>query len=176
MARKKVASRKKPKPVKIRMREEEPFDGFLVPTGAVLPFYGYGINLRPVGYYYCDGSIISRTKDFELYHLLTSANPALKIDTEQCYLPDLRGEFLRGYDDNRDVDRGRKFGTPQVDEIKSHSHMIWRTTKGPTGNSTYVNWNYMGPDPDKGQTPGLTPFGGNETRPRNIAITFIIKR
>src|SRR3954453_8419441 len=94
-----------------------PSDGKLVPTGTILPFYGSGIKLKPEGYYYCDGSIISQARDPELYSLLTSANPELFIDTERCRLPDFRAELLRGFDDGRGIDRNRRFGSLQDEAL-----------------------------------------------------------
>jgi phage-related tail fiber protein len=37
-------------------------------------------------------------------------------------VPDLRGEFIRGWDDSRGVDSGSAFGSAQADDFKSHTH------------------------------------------------------
>ena len=50
----------------------------------------------------------------------TSFNPS---NSEDVVLPDLRGEFLRGWrDDKTGVDSGKVFGSTQLDEFKSHDH------------------------------------------------------
>jgi len=96
-------------------------------------------------------------------------------------LPDLRGEFIRGWDRDaetetteRGVDPGRNLGTAQVDKIKDHRH-----TNGAGSNASL--------DSDGGDTNGapqsITGFisptqtadGADETRPRNIAMIAIIK-
>jgi phage-related tail fiber protein len=85
-------------------------------------------------------------------------------------VPDLRGEFLRGWDHGRGVDPGREFGSWQADELKSHTHdyvgVRWedRIQSG-------VNTERGGVDLTK--TTAAT--GGSETRPRNIAVMYIIK-
>jgi microcystin-dependent protein len=37
-------------------------------------------------------------------------------------LPDLRGKFIRGYDNGRGIDTGRTFGSSQESQNKSHNH------------------------------------------------------
>ena len=84
-------------------------------------------------------------------------------------LPDMRGEFLRGWDHGRGVDSGRVIRSFQADEFESHSH-----TGGQIGAAGGVAWSNPASDsvPDSGQT-GNT--GGTETRPRNVAMMYIIK-
>ena len=73
-------------------------------------------------------------------------------------IPDLRGLFIRGFHDGSttyETDTTRIFGSYQTDEFESHRHEI--------KNSNYEsNW-------DTQYT------GGNETRPRNIALLACIK-
>lgn len=85
-------------------------------------------------------------------------------------LPDLRGEFIRGFDNGRGVDAGRGIRTVQAQDVQSHTHTLTRygqlaqVSAGAAGNI----WDGTGP----GAT-GAT--GGPETRPRNVALMFIIK-
>ncbi len=81
-------------------------------------------------------------------------------------VPDTRGEFPRFFDDSRGVDSGRVFGSWQTDEIKAHSHRF----QGFGGvSATYASGIL-------GNTEQQTyPFGGVETRPRNITFYAFIK-
>jgi phage-related tail fiber protein len=47
-------------------------------------------------------------------------------------IPDLRGEFARGWDDARGVDTGRTFGSAQAEDFKAHTHLgrVMTTTGG----------------------------------------------
>lgn len=98
-------------------------------------------------------------------------------------LPDLRGEFIRGWDDGLGVDAGRLLGSSQLDDFKSHIHnfvgfggnsstQAVLDTGGPTtGNLEItggVNTNYL----SNGQ---IQSSGGSETRPRNVALLYCIK-
>ena len=96
-------------------------------------------------------------------------------------LPDLRGEFIRGWDNARGVDSNRTFGSSQSDEFRQHNHNA--------GSNTYTNIMYE--TPGAGNNPstsqGNRPYrprtirtgggnaGGVETRPRNIALLPCIK-
>ncbi len=75
---------------------------------------------------------------------------------------DLRGEFVRGFDDSRGVDAARVLGSAQLDELKSHSHA-----------NTVTNGTGIGSGGGFGYSSGLT--GGAETRPRNVALLYCIK-
>ena len=83
-------------------------------------------------------------------------------------LPDLRGEFIRGLDSGRGVDSGRALGSFQADEIKAHTHTV---TTGGTGSAIDGGGDR---DSDDG-TQATSSFGGVETRPRNIAMNYIVK-
>jgi hypothetical protein len=93
-----------------------------------------------------------------------------------CTLPDARGTFIRGMNENRssnsgDSDGNRPVGKFQSDSFKSHSH-------------PYVNagvWNRSWKGDDSGpktahQKAGSTSLvGSKETRPRNITLFTYIK-
>ena len=83
-------------------------------------------------------------------------------------LPDLRGEFIRGWDDSRGVDSGRTFGSFQADEFKSHTHPY----DASRGGSDYGGSNPASGSPSSGTTGAA---GGAETRPRNVALLACIK-
>jgi microcystin-dependent protein len=94
-------------------------------------------------------------------------------------LPDLRGEFIRGFDDDRGVDRDRVFGSHQSDQLQMHSHYSYSEwLPGPgglaTGGSGTPNAAELTSSP--AATPGYAePNVGTETRPRNVALLACIK-
>lgn len=84
-------------------------------------------------------------------------------------VPDLRGEFIRGWDDSRAVDANRSFGSQQADEYKSHYHDTGDSGTGALG-SMYVS----GKSTILANARTATS-GGAETRPRNVALLRCIK-
>ena len=84
-------------------------------------------------------------------------------------IPDLRGAFVRGWDDARGLDPGRGLATYQDDAFASHTHTY--NMKSVTGGSS------QGGDPlNLGQATYTTgAAGGTETRPKNYALYYCIK-
>jgi microcystin-dependent protein len=76
----------------------------------------FAAGTPPTGFLTCDGSAVSRT----LYNLLFAAigtTWGVGDGTATFNLPDLRGYFLRAWDDGAGVDPGRVFGTTQHDGV-----------------------------------------------------------
>jgi microcystin-dependent protein len=149
-----------------KLKDQMPLFGLGVPTGAVLPFAG---ESAPDGYLICDGSAINRNNYANLFSIIGccygSGNGSSTFN-----IPDLRGEFIRGLDGGRGVDRNRTLGEAQTDEIRAHTHTM------NVGPSTLSTGNTGGGNraSDEG-TADIGSYGGNETRPRNLAMNFIIK-
>ena len=134
-----------------------------IPAGAVQSF---AMNTAPTGWLDCDGSAVSRTTYSTLYTAIGTTFGAGDGSTT-FNVPDLRGEFIRGWDDGRGVDSGRTFGSAQADELKSHRHSIAFAGSG---------WDaYSGLNQGTGVTDYTDYTGGDETRPRNIALLYCIK-
>jgi len=70
--------------------------GLLLPTGAITAFGG---STAPTGYLECNGQ---STAGYAALAAIVGAN-----------VPDLRGEFVRGWDNSRGVDTGRSLGSSQ---------------------------------------------------------------
>lgn len=83
--------------------------------------------------------------------------------------PEGRGEFLRIWDESRNVDANRRAGSYAPDMIKSHTHGIPQ-------NADEFGWGYAttGGGPQFTTSP-TEPTGGHETRPRSIAYPGRIK-
>ncbi|HAP0140666.1 TPA: tail fiber protein, partial [Escherichia coli] len=76
-------------------------EGSALPVGVPVPWPS---ATPPAGWLKCNGAAFSS----EMYPKLAKAYPANK-------LPDLRGEFIRGWDDGRGVDTGRVLLSNQTD-------------------------------------------------------------
>jgi microcystin-dependent protein len=156
----------------------------------------------PAGYLECAGQAVSRTTYAALFAIIgTSFGPGDGSSTFN--IPDMRGEFARGWDHGRGIDTGRELGSIQLDELKAHSHAASTADAGAHVHSTKVGGdaNNVRPDTptnaitmagnsaDSGATGSgqiveagshahtvtVNSTGGTETRPRNIAWMFIIK-
>lgn len=104
----------------------------------------------------------------------TSRYPVLASRYPQGILPDLRGEFIRGWDNGRGVDTGRSNLSPQSFSTESHTHA------GATLDSGYGEIVHMGKGLQNGDATlysrtGLNNNAGTETRPRNIAFNYIVR-
>lgn len=167
----------------------------IVPVSTVLPFATTNI---PDGFLECNGAAISRTAYSKLFAAI-GATFGSGDGSTTFNIPDLRGEFIRGWDNGRGLDIGRTLGSKQTDELKSHAHTGTAVNDGAhshvvahgaagsydygvnipnsegfndTGRNSYVNTNTAG-----AHTHSLTinNTGGIETRPRNIALMYCIK-
>lgn len=115
------------------------WDCYSVPAGTVN--YAAG-NTPPAGYLKCDGAQVSRTQYPELFAAIgTIYGPGDGSNTFN--LPDLRGEFIRGLDDGRNLDEGRVLGSEQMDQIQGHGHVDLGHTHADAGhNQPTFNLNY----------------------------------
>jgi phage-related tail fiber protein len=122
----------------------------------------------PAGWLKANGQAVSRTTYAALFTAIGTTFGAGDGSTT-FNLPDLRGEFMRGWDDSRGIDSGRVFGSAQADEFKSHSHNIILGGDGfAAGTRPQRTFNNLG-------TAVTELTGGTETRPRNIALLACIK-
>lgn len=146
--------------------------GNLIPVGIPLP---WPAATPPDGWLKCNGSVFDKNQ-----------LPQLALVYPSGRLPDLRGEFIRGWDDGRGVDSGRGLLTVENDEIRSHRHLklnidISGVAYGPaagnfSGQQTGGFYSYKEIGYDSG-APGIGTgaTGGPETRPRNIAFNYIVR-
>jgi hypothetical protein len=88
--------------------------------------------------------------------------------------PDLRGEFVRGLDNGRGVDSGRILASSQSDENKTHTHSTVQMIGNNNIDGVDSTTTHSGENHNEARQTGAT--GGNETRPRNIALLYCSKQ
>jgi microcystin-dependent protein len=140
-------------------------DPLVVPSGAVMSF---AMNSAPTGWLECDGAAVSRTTYSALFTAIGTTFGTGDGSTT-FNVPNLRGEFVRGWDHGRGVDSGRSFGSAQSDDFKAHTHTVPYSDAGGGGSCIENAVGVASLTVDTGST------GGSETRPRNIALLYAIK-
>lgn len=138
----------------------------------------------PDGYLELAGQAISRTTYSALFALFGTTYGAGDGSTT-FNLPDLRGEFVRGWDHGRSVDVGRDLGSTQGDAIRNITGNLSLVTGGGTGTGAFESNNterqnhidapISGTDSSFDFNASLVVPTANENRPRNIALMYIIK-
>jgi microcystin-dependent protein len=95
---------------------------------AVFPY-----NALPSTYLECNGAAVSRTTYAALFAKLGTTYGAGDGSTT-FNVPDLRGEFIRGFDNGRGVDSGRALGSSQSSATKLPTTALTGTTSSYTHN------------------------------------------
>ncbi|HBQ4513820.1 TPA: phage tail protein [Escherichia coli] len=149
-------------------------EGSALPVGVPVP---WPLETPPTGWLKCNGAAFSSEK----YPNLAKAYPTNK-------LPDLRGEFIRGWDDGRGVDAGRQLLSSQGDAIRNIEGfadggigMSFDAIRGAfydagtrsarmTNNTTTID-----KTDDLGFDASRVVPTANENRPRNIAFNYIVR-
>ena len=160
-----------------------------VPAGSVFTF---ATSTVPSGYLECNGAAVSRSTYASLFSSI-STTWGTGDGSSTFNLPDLRGQFVRGWDNSAGVDSGRSFASSQSDQNKQHTHSV--TDPGhvhtttfdnkkyfPGGGSTSVSYGGAGGYPAdtftmSSATTGisLANQGGTEVRVKNYALMYVIK-
>ncbi|MGT9465990.1 phage tail protein, partial [Escherichia coli] len=154
-------------------------EGSALPVGVPVPWPS---ATPPTGWLKCNGAAFSSEK----YPNLAKAYPTLK-------LPDLRGEFIRGWDDGRGIDTGRALLSIQTGMLEKHRHIVvandgydtkdeWELatifkktyTQGRGLDASNTGGNLI-PSPTLHSRGSIGNTGGSETRPRNIAFNYIVR-
>lgn len=145
----------------------------LVPSGTIIHV---ARQTAPAGYLKADGSAVSRTTYSALFAAIGTAF-GVGDNVTTFNLPDLRGEFVRGWDDGRGVDSGRAFGTAQQDAFQGHVHPNGQTNNALNNAGGAGWWDSYPSNTGNPTTDGVngTPRTAAETRPRNIALLACIK-
>ncbi|EOU8947013.1 phage tail-collar fiber domain-containing protein [Escherichia coli] len=157
-------------------------EGSALPVGVPVPWPS---ATPPTGWLKCNGAAFSAVE----YPKLAKAYPTNK-------LPDLRGEFIRGWDDGRGIDAGREILSAQGDAIRNITgtfgdgetevnasisfyradgvFVTQKKLRNTIGNTTIIA--------DTPNNPYLINFDASrvvptasENRPRNIAFNYIVR-
>ncbi|HFN5092590.1 phage tail protein [Escherichia coli] len=147
-------------------------EGSALPVGVPVP---WPLETPPTGWLKCNGAAFSSEK----YPNLAKAYPTLK-------LPDLRGEFIRGWDDGRGIDTNRSLLSSQGDAIRNIIGALvdvrFNTYPSDSGVFTTSVIGDASSDSIKGGYAKRVTFDAsrvvptaNENRPRNIAFNYIVR-
>ncbi|HAY0544741.1 TPA: phage tail protein [Escherichia coli] len=147
-------------------------EGSALPVGVPVPWPS---ATPPTGWLKCNGAAFSA----EEYPELAKAYPTNK-------LPDLRGEFIRGWDDGRGIDTNRSLLSSQGDAIRNIIGALvdvrFNTYPSDSGVFTTSAIGDASSDSIKGGYAKRVTFDAsrvvptaNENRPRNIAFNYIVR-
>ncbi|GKW23495.1 hypothetical protein PEC311524_10890 [Pectobacterium carotovorum subsp. carotovorum] len=129
--------------------------------------------VAPAGWLKCNG------QQFD-----TAQFPVLASRYPSGFLPDLRGEFVRGWDDGRGADAGRALLSAQGDAIRNIAGRFNPGGNGVHGDSALFTAGPWGQASSSGafSDSALITFDAskvvptaNENRPRNIAFNYIVR-
>lgn len=158
---------------------------YLMPVGSIMAFAGSSTPSSG-GWLLCDGSEISRTTYADLFAVIGVEYGTPSTSTA-FLIPDYRGRFLRGVDHGaaRDPDRasrtamnvggntGDTVGSVQVEQLKNHQNTIAVEFGGSNNANTKIA--ATAGDGTGGTLNTNSSGGGNETRPLNAYVNYIIK-
>ncbi|EGI3975920.1 tail fiber protein [Escherichia coli] len=138
-------------------------EGSALPVGVPVPWPS---TTPPTGWLKCNGAAFSAVE----YPKLAKAYPTNK-------LPDLRGEFIRGWDDGRGIDGGRSLLSEQAGTSFSQyggnldigsGHSISNYDQIIANQPGFTRFTFAGPS----QGDGVNYV---TIRPRNIAFNYIVR-
>ncbi|EDT6357901.1 phage tail protein [Salmonella enterica subsp. enterica] len=147
--------------------------GSALPVGVPVP---WPLAAAPDGWLKCNGAAFTAAQ----YPKLALAYPALKV-------PDLRGEFIRGWDDGRGVDSGRAIASSQGHAIQnimgSLANVLTQNPNVFSGVLSFSGSGFMSLVSGGAEVQfrnitidaSRTVQTASETRPRNIAFNYIVR-
>ncbi|HED2711353.1 TPA: tail fiber protein [Enterobacter asburiae] len=160
-------------------------EGSALPVGVPVP---WPLATPPDGWLKCNGATFDKVK----YPRLAAVYPSGS-------LPDLRGEFLRGWDDGRGVDAGRGLLSAQGDAIRNivgsfnevlgtSAAAVFRVTNQSGAFAAFMNpnRNIINTASMVYETQSNIPTGvkfdasttvptASENRPRNVTFNYIVR-
>jgi microcystin-dependent protein len=158
----------------------------VLPVGTMI--WSTGANALP-GTIKANGALLSRTSFARLWAFAAASGNIVPeanwfVDLYGAYstgdlsttfrIPEMRGEFIRNFDDGRGLDASRPLGQRQLDTLKDHTHSYFGNqgtgaVSAAGGPSSYAA-------PAVALTTGSPSTGAaTETRPRNIPLLACIK-
>jgi len=103
-----------------------------------------------------------------LYPKLARVYPGLK-------LPDMRGEFMRGWDDGRGADAGRTLLSSQSHAMQQHTHTVVVPGKIADADRGSLSSEWSIDNSQSMTSSGASGNTATETRPRNVAFNFLVR-
>jgi len=164
----------------------------ILPIGTILTYTSP--NIDNPKYMMCDGSQLFIAENTDLFKIIGTTYNSPNIDADLYFnIPDLRGVFLRGNDNDRGVDLNRELGTLQ-DWSTANARTPF-TTASAGGHTHQYLYKYGSVDANADAWPANnndvaqtlqnttsagehihTIVGGDkETRPVNLTVNYIIK-
>lgn len=166
-----------------------------LPAGAIISL---ATSTAPSGFLKANGAEVSRATYSKLFEVIGTTFGEGDGSTT-FKLPDLRGEFIRGWDDGKGVDAGRIFGswqvatafmgdgdgqnigTPNLNDSNHYAILGYDLDIFPA-NTRQLTVAYPTPTSSSSAITGMHAVGGANngtdfarTRPRNIALLYCIK-
>jgi microcystin-dependent protein len=138
----------------------------------------------PIAYLLCDGTQYTTAAFPDLFGVIGYLYGG---SGGNFNVPDLRAEFVRGWDEGKGVDAGRALGSNQAADLEAHGHAVTdaghahtasvSTAAGATAAGGSYNMPLIGSSPTTSDPTGLTvdDSTGVETRPINVAMRYMIK-
>lgn len=162
-----------------------------IPAGMISSF---AMPLPPEGWLICNGAEVSRTTYSSLFAAIGTWWGA-GDDATTFKLPDLRGIFVRGWDNGRGFDSGRSFASQQDSQNKAHNHggstsadgnhahfysdtTFYNALVAGAGRSAYgaiKETQQLSTETQGAHKHTIPNDGGTEARPVNIALLHAIK-
>lgn len=140
-------------------------EGSALPVGVPVP---WPTATAPGGWLKCNGAPFT-----------ASQYPKLALVYPTLVLPDLRGEFLRGWDDGRGVDGGRTLLSAQAgSDIRGSAGPTASSPSNPANVWDSTNFDNITPQTLWGSINATTQVPGGKVgivRPRNIAFNYIVR-
>lgn len=167
--------------VQAYFQDPETLTESIVPPGTIS---AYGGTTAPLGYLLCNGDSVSRITYRKLFAAIGTAFGDVGGSSTEFKIPNLQGYFLRGVDGGTGTDpdaasrtalnpggnTGDNVGSVQSDDYKAHTHnYLNAVVAGSTINNGSPNTGGVG------ATTTSPTTGGNETRPKNVYVNYIIK-
>jgi hypothetical protein len=141
--------------------------GYVDATAAATVLSGaivmWGTSVPPAGWIECNGQS-------------TAGYPNL-IELFGTNVPDLRGEFVRGWDSipARNVDPGRVIRSAQAQDVQPHTHTYQKASLQFVTSGSGLSTTSTSSPSIIYSVAATSSTGTAETRPRNVALMFIVK-
>ncbi|MFD2451723.1 phage tail protein [Ideonella paludis] len=136
----------------------------------------------PEGWLVANGQSVLKASFPDLYSAIGDVFKLAGDPATEFRVPDLRGEFIRGLDSGRGIDTGRALGSAQAEQVGPHTHQL-QVQGSDRDNGDPGPLVVTGPDV-VGENNGTNALHTNskalastntETRPRNVALLYMIK-